>query len=134
VEIRAENVRFCVIPCSRIRARALLTFPPGSICMRVTHHATAIHVCALIANAYRSVSSIGLELLARSLARSSGHNNNYRTGSLALRRARFMLELGAACIEKGDEINSVGERERESERERGRERIGQREDGREREL
>lgn len=55
-----------------------------------------------------------LDGVARSLARSLCCDNNYRTGSVALRRAWFMLELYAACIEKEDEMNGAF-REREKE-------------------
>lgn len=53
--------------------------------------------------------------------RSLLHDNNYRTGSVALRHARFILELGAACIEEADEMNGAqkaSERARKREREK----------------
>lgn len=50
------------------------------------------------------------------VVRSLLHGNNYRTGSVALRHARLMLQLGT-CIEEADKTNGV-QRARERKKER----------------
>lgn len=72
VEIRAENVR---VPRYTVLSNSLLTFLSGIfVCVRarararVTHHATAIHVCVLIATPVPICIEYRVELLARSFA------------------------------------------------------------------